>query len=175
VSDDRAVSTLIWECTAGQFVWRYDFDETIHILEGAVTISAPGEPERRLLPGDTVHFSRGAIATWTVDVHVRKIAFCRRAPPRTIAMVMRVARGLVRRAKAWLRFWPLARPTRRHEAASLSPASPVLVSASPNQGMDGRCARAETAERQSGAALCLVGSPRAFDRVRRPPDRERIG
>ena len=104
VSDDRAVSALIWECTAGRFVWRYDFDETIHVLDGAVTIAAPGEPERHLLPGDTVHFSRGAVATWTVEAYVRKIAFCRRAPRRELAMIMRVARALLRRVSPWPRF-----------------------------------------------------------------------
>jgi uncharacterized cupin superfamily protein len=106
VSDDRAAVTVLWECTAGRFTWRYDFDETIHIIGGAVTICAPGEPDRRLTPGDTIHFSRGAVATWTVDEYVRKIAFCRRAPPRPLALALRVARALQRRAGSYLRIRP---------------------------------------------------------------------
>jgi uncharacterized cupin superfamily protein len=96
-SDDRAVTTLLWTCTAGRFTWRYDFDESLYILDGGVTISAPGLPERRLGPGDSIHFSRGAVATWVIDSHVRKLAFCRDVPPRPVSLALRVARGLRRR------------------------------------------------------------------------------
>ena len=110
-SDDRAVSAWIWECTAGRFIWRYDCDETIHVLDGAVTISSQGEEERHLVSGDTIHFSRGAVAIWTVDAHIRKIAFCRSAPPRPLALLMRIARKVRRRASAWLRIPAAALPT----------------------------------------------------------------
>ena len=96
-SDDRAVTTVLWTCTAGRFTWRYDFDESLYILDGGVTISAPGEPDRRLGPGDSMHFSRGAVATWDIDSHVRKVAFCRDAPPRPVSLALRLARGLLRR------------------------------------------------------------------------------
>jgi uncharacterized cupin superfamily protein len=105
-SDDRATTTVLWHCTAGKFTWRYNVDETIHILDGGVTINAEGQPERRLGPGDTLHFARGAVATWTVDSHVRKVAFCRRAPPRRIAQALRIAREFKRGLGARLRNQP---------------------------------------------------------------------
>jgi hypothetical protein len=64
-----------------------------------------------LVSGDTIHFSRGAVAIWTVDAHVRKIAFCRSAPPRPLALLMRIARKVRRRASAWLRIPAAALPT----------------------------------------------------------------
>jgi hypothetical protein len=96
-SDDGAASVVLWACTAGRFTWRYSTDETIYFLDGDVTIAAPGVPARRFVAGDTIHFSRGSVATWTIDAHVRKIAFLRRAPPRRIAQALRAARDLVER------------------------------------------------------------------------------
>jgi uncharacterized cupin superfamily protein len=110
VSDDSAVSVWIWECTAGRFIWCYDCDETIHVLDGAVTISSRGEEERHLVSGDTIRFSRGAVAIWTVDAHVRKIALCRSAPG-PLALLMRMARHVRRRVSAWLRIPAAALPT----------------------------------------------------------------
>src|SRR5579863_8088020 len=81
-SDDRSTSTILWHCTAGQFTWRYHGEETIHFLEGEVFISVSGKPARRYGPGDTIHFSRGAVATWEVKDFIRKVAFCRNPPPR---------------------------------------------------------------------------------------------
>jgi hypothetical protein len=106
-SDDRATTTVLWHCTAGKFTWRYNVDETIHILDGGVTINAEGQPERRLGPGDTLHFARGAVATWTVDSHVRKVAFCRRPPPRPIARALRIAREVKHALRARLRNQPV--------------------------------------------------------------------
>jgi uncharacterized cupin superfamily protein len=98
-ADDRGANAILWACTAGKFTWRYDCDETLYILEGGATIAAPGEPARHLGPGDTLHFSRGAVATWTIETHVRKIAFCRSAPPRWIALAFRYYGGLLRRLR----------------------------------------------------------------------------
>lgn len=30
--------TLVWDCTPGKFMWHYDQDETVHILEGRVVL-----------------------------------------------------------------------------------------------------------------------------------------
>ncbi len=102
LSEDRGAWTVLWECTSGRFTWRYDVDETAHVLEGSVVISAPGMAARRHGPGDTIHFSRGAVATWEVEGVVRKVAFCRLAPSRPMGRVMRLARGVHRRLCALL-------------------------------------------------------------------------
>ncbi len=102
-SEDRGAWTVLWECTAGRFTWRYDIDETVYFLEGSVVISGPGLPARRYGAGDTIHFSRGAVATWEVEGVIRKIAFCRRAPPLPLARAIRIVRGLHRRLRAFTR------------------------------------------------------------------------
>ena len=45
-SGDDTAWTDIWDCTAGTFEWRYEIDETVHILEG--------EPEKII-----THFVNG--------------------------------------------------------------------------------------------------------------------
>ncbi len=99
-SADRGAWTVLWECTSGRFTWRYDIEETVHFLEGSVVIGGPGMPARRYGAGDTIHFARGAVATWEVEGLIRKVAFCRRAPPRPLAYLLRIARGLQRRLNA---------------------------------------------------------------------------
>lgn len=98
-SHDRTACTLIWDCTPGKFVWHYDTDETIHILEGSIVLHDGVSPSRRLGPGDVVFFPAGAVVNWTVETHVRKLAFFRRQLPKPLALLARVAS----RAKAWLR------------------------------------------------------------------------
>lgn len=101
-TDDRGAAVMFWHCTAGRFTWRYAEDETVHILEGGVTIKADGLPARFYGPGETIHFSRGAVATWTIDTYIRKIAFCKLAGPRPISLSIRIARALMKRAKAMI-------------------------------------------------------------------------
>src|SRR5262249_28375300 len=81
-SNDRTTSTILWECTSGLFQWRYQNEETIFFLDGEVLISIDGKPAQLYGAGDAIHFSRGAVATWEVKTFIRKVAFCRRAPPR---------------------------------------------------------------------------------------------
>lgn len=99
-SADRGAWTVLWECTSGRFTWRYDIEETVHFLEGSVVIGGPGLPKRRYGPGDTLHFARGAVATWEVEGVIRKVAFCRHAPSRPLAHALRLARGVHRRLRA---------------------------------------------------------------------------
>ena len=101
-SDDRGAWTVLWECSTGRFTWRYDIEETVHFLAGSVVIGGPGMPPRRYGAGDTIQFARGAVATWEVEGMIRKVAFCRRAPPRPIALLLRVARGVQRRLNGLL-------------------------------------------------------------------------
>ena len=89
VSRDRAACTLVWDCTPGAFEWHYDTDETIHILEGSIVLDDGFAPPRRLGPGDVVLFPKGAVVKWTVETHVRKIAFFRRPVPRPVIVALR--------------------------------------------------------------------------------------
>lgn len=98
-SADGTASTYFWDCTAGRFNWFYSFDETFHVLEGAVTLKYPSGASRRVSAGDTVFFPAGTNAEWTVDNYIRKLAFCRTPVPRLVT----VARRIVRRVKSAVR------------------------------------------------------------------------
>lgn len=116
-SRDGSACTLVWDCTPGRFEWHYHTDETIHILEGVVVLDDGVSPARRYGPGDVVFFPAGARVAWTVETHVRKLAFFRRHLPPPIAFAVSV----LRRLKAWLRAQP---------AADLSPAGGMARSES---------------------------------------------
>ncbi len=94
-SADGTASTYYWDCTAGRFNWFYSFDETLHILEGSVTLKFPSGATRRVVAGDTIFFPAGSRAEWTVDNYVRKLAFCRTPVPGYLTF----ARQLVRRVR----------------------------------------------------------------------------
>lgn len=95
-SADGTASTYFWDCTAGRFNWFYSFDETFHILEGAVTLKYPSGVARRVGAGDTVFFPAGSSAEWTVDNYVRKLAFCRTPVPGVLTFARQVVRRLKR-------------------------------------------------------------------------------
>jgi uncharacterized cupin superfamily protein len=101
-SADGMASTYYWDCSAGRFNWFYNFDETLHILEGAVSLKDPYGNYRLVAAGDTVFFPAGSSAEWTVDHYVRKLAFCRTPLPPSLT----VARRLARRFKQLLRGGP---------------------------------------------------------------------
>ena len=88
-SYDRTSCTLVWDCTPGEFEWRYDTNETIHILEGSIVLEDGFTPRRRLGPGDVVFFPAGAVVSWTVETHVRKLAFFHRSIPLPVALMSR--------------------------------------------------------------------------------------
>jgi uncharacterized protein len=92
-SEDQTACTIMWSCTPGKFRWIYDFDETIHFLEGVVVIDDGAGP-RRLGPGDVVFFPAGTSAVWTVEKAVRKLAFCRRALPAPIGTAVKMLRAM---------------------------------------------------------------------------------
>jgi len=98
-SADGTASTYFWDCTAGRFNWFYGFDETFHILEGAVVLKDSTGRARRVTVGDTVFFPKGSAAEWTVETYVRKLAFCRNPMPDSLVAV----RDLVRRIKRLVR------------------------------------------------------------------------
>jgi uncharacterized cupin superfamily protein len=102
-SDDGASFAVIWACTAGRFTWRYHSDETIYFLDGNVRIKGPDMPEREFGAGDSIHFSRGSVGTWTIDSHIRKVAFFRRVPPRQVSLLLRMAQAQKRKLMGWVR------------------------------------------------------------------------
>jgi uncharacterized cupin superfamily protein len=91
-SADGTASTYYWDCTAGRFNWYYAFDETLHILEGFVTLKAPSGDLRRVVAGDTVFFPAGSQAEWTVEEYIRKLAFCRTPLPDYLISVRNIGR-----------------------------------------------------------------------------------
>jgi uncharacterized cupin superfamily protein len=88
-SRDGAALTLLWECSAGVFTWRYDCDETIHVLEGEAHLF-DGVKERRIAAGDVVFFPAGARVTWRVDRYIRKVAFFREVLPLPMILPLRI-------------------------------------------------------------------------------------
>lgn len=66
-----AKSWPIWECEASSFDWHYDDQETCLILEGQVSIDAPGQ-KVSFGPGDLVVFPKGLDCKWNVNKAVRK-------------------------------------------------------------------------------------------------------
>jgi len=95
-SADGTASTYFWDCTAGRFNWYYSFDETLHILEGSVTLKDPEGNSGRGAAGDIGYFPGGSGAEWTVDGYIRKLAFCRTALPSYLVLARNVARWLKR-------------------------------------------------------------------------------
>lgn len=80
-SDDRKVSSGLWECTAGRFHWTFGWDEFVHVLEGEVTIAQEGGATVTLKPGDVGHFPLGLKTEWLVPRYVRKVFTVRTPEP----------------------------------------------------------------------------------------------
>jgi uncharacterized protein len=93
-SADETACTIVWDCSKGKFNWYYDFDETVHFIEGSVTIDDGHGPARTLGPGDVIFFPAGSQAVWTVDNYIRKIAFCRKVLPGPVGMLVKVLRAV---------------------------------------------------------------------------------
>ncbi|MFT4097917.1 MAG: cupin domain-containing protein [Rhodoblastus sp.] len=89
-SSDRAASSAIWDCTAGEFDWRFGVDEWVHILEGSVDVRDENGEWRELAPGAVALFRAGSVSRWRVRVYVRKLAVCRVAMPASVALALRV-------------------------------------------------------------------------------------
>jgi len=96
---DRQALTIVWECTEGKFDWRYDFDETIHFLEGSVVIESETMAPTRFGAGDVLFLARGAHARWTVEKKVRKLAFCHTPAPAPLSLLLKALARLARRTR----------------------------------------------------------------------------
>jgi uncharacterized cupin superfamily protein len=93
-SSDSSAFTVLWDCTAGRFNWFYAIDETVYILEGAVTLTLPSGITRRLVAGSSYFFARGTQAQWQVDSYVRKVAFCHEPMSTKLFIAKRAYRAL---------------------------------------------------------------------------------
>jgi uncharacterized protein len=74
-TSDQCANVHEWECTRGRFVWHYDVDEIVYIVEGDARIKdlATGL-STNITAGTSVLFQRGSSAEWTVDGYIRKVA-----------------------------------------------------------------------------------------------------
>jgi uncharacterized protein len=98
-SDDSQATTLVWDCTPGKFMWHYDVDETIYILDGRLVLDDGIEAPKRFGPGDVVFFPAGAAVKWHVEEHVHKLAFLHRPLPKSIRFAISPIGRLVRFAR----------------------------------------------------------------------------
>jgi uncharacterized cupin superfamily protein len=55
-SRDNTSNVIVWDCTPGQFQWRYSQDETVVIVAGEAFITDQDGIERRLGPGELAFF-----------------------------------------------------------------------------------------------------------------------
>jgi len=93
-STDGLGSTFMWDCTAGRFNWFYGVDETVHLLEGSITVIDTNGQVTHLSSGDTFFFPKGTRFEWTVPTYVRKIAFIHVPVSRKLRLVMRIRRAV---------------------------------------------------------------------------------
>jgi uncharacterized cupin superfamily protein len=97
-SADGASTCIAWDCTAGKFRWYFGVDETVHVLEGSVEVTAEDGTVRVLKPGDVAFFASGTWATWRIDTYVRKLAYCRHSMPLLLAFSLRAFGRIMRMA-----------------------------------------------------------------------------
>ncbi len=97
---DGLAGNFVWDCTAGRFRWYFGCDETVHIIEGEVEVSADGIAPVWLRAGDSAIFRTGTWATWYVPKYVRKHAVVRTNLPGPLRLQViwgRRAKHLLRR------------------------------------------------------------------------------
>lgn len=90
-SVDGWASSVVWECTAGSFLWQFGWEETVVILEGSVRVITETGEIKVLSQGDVAYFAQGTAAEWQIDSHLKKIAFIRNRVP---AYVLKPLAGL---------------------------------------------------------------------------------
>lgn len=90
---DGARVTFLWDCTAGEYLWRYTAHETVEIVEGEALVD-DGSGPRLLSAGAQARFRAGSIARWRVPAYVKKISYCRDPRPQTVRLLARIVRKL---------------------------------------------------------------------------------
>ncbi len=89
-SHDRTSWIMVWECTAGRFIWNYGIDETVVVISGEVFISTENGEETRLGQGDMAFFPAGSSCVWRVNDYVKKVAILRQDLPPPLGIGVRV-------------------------------------------------------------------------------------
>jgi hypothetical protein len=89
-SRDRTTSVMVWECTAGEFVWHYQMDETVVVLSGEAFVTDERGEERRLAEGHVAVFPGGSSSRWRITEPLRKVAVLREDLPRFAGFFVRV-------------------------------------------------------------------------------------
>lgn len=80
-SPDGSFYVSFWSCTTGKFTWSYrDVNEAITILEGEAFVTTSDGIEHHLVPGVSMAFGKGEIATWHVPSYIRKMAIVHLTP-----------------------------------------------------------------------------------------------
>ena len=88
-SRDGTSWIMVWECTAGRFIWNYAIDETVVVVAGEVFIDRNGS-ETRLGQGDMGFFPAGSSCVWRVKDRVKKVAILRQDLPAPVGLGVRV-------------------------------------------------------------------------------------
>lgn len=83
----------VWECTAGQFNWHYDKNESVVVISGEAFLMKPDGKELRFGAGDVGFFPAGTVCTWRVPNRFRKVAVLQESMWRPVGYA----------AKAWNR------------------------------------------------------------------------
>ena len=96
ISPDRTSFIVVWECTAGRFIWHYNVDETVVVISGEVFITTEEGKEKRLGPGDMGFFPAGSSCTWRVNDRVKKVAVLRKDLPPLLSISVRAWHKLLR-------------------------------------------------------------------------------
>ena len=80
-SDDKRVSSGLWECSPGRFTWDFVWDEFVHLHAGHVKITTQDGQQIELKAGDFAAFPRGLRTEWLVLEKVRKTFTVRTPDP----------------------------------------------------------------------------------------------
>jgi uncharacterized cupin superfamily protein len=90
---DGALVTFLWDCTAGEYLWRYTTHETFEIIEGEAIVD-DGSGPRILQAGAHARFRAGSITRWRVPSYVKKVSYCRDPQPQPVRLAKRLIRKL---------------------------------------------------------------------------------
>src|SRR3954454_16217248 len=95
LSQSEITTTAVWDCTAGTFRWFFEVEETVHILEGEVVVTASDGAVHTLGEGAVASFQAGNWARWHVPRYVRKLAILREPVPvpHLVRLALRKALG----------------------------------------------------------------------------------
>lgn len=109
-SRDRMSQIVVWECTAGLFIWHYIKDEPMIVISGEAFLIQKNGQELRFGPGDMGYFPAGTTCTWRVPGPFRKMAVMREPMWRPLGFAV----------KAWNRLFRMVGLTGRPSSTSVN-------------------------------------------------------